>query len=388
MTTVVWAHSGEANAPVLNNANGSLDALLHAMLVTGWNLQTASGVVVTSNVATVTLAGHGYSNNRVVEVSGATPSGLNGRKRITVVNANTFTFAAPGIPDGAATGTVSVKRASLGWTRPHSSGNVSIYARSDVTATAMMLRVNDSGANGASATHARALMVWGAVTDVNTFAERAPLDSAVSGGLWWGKGPNSASAKPWALIGNEKCFYLFTDDAGYPSSSYGNVGGTPFFFGDLTSFRPSDAFACVITGAPSANPCRNPAYCERIGTSPTSDGWIARASYGVGAPVGVGPVGNQGGGYMGGNGPMYPSPVDGGLVIQAPVLATEGVGSFSFPVRGVFPGLGNPLTTLPAGLLNRVEFPNLNGQGRDWVLLAGQYFGTYAHLAFDTTGPW
>lgn len=389
MTTVVWAHSGETNAPVLNNAAGSLDALLHAMLVTGWNLQTAASVVVTGNVAAVTLAGHGFANNRVVEVAGATPADLNGRKRITVTNANTFTFPAPGVPDGTATGTISVKRASVGWTRPHSSGNVSIYARSDPTATAMMLRINDSGSNGASATHARGLMVWGGVTDVNTFTERAPLDSVVSGGTWWNKGANTAAAKPWVFVGNEKCFYLFADHASWPATSYFNMPAAPMFFGDINSFRPSDAFACAIAASHTVSGSTfSTTNVSTATSSHAGDMSLARASYGVGAPVAGGVVGPLNSNRMGGSGPLYPSPVDGGLVIQHPVLVAEAVVVFGNPLRGTMPGMGMPLASIPAGLLHLQEFSNLNGLGRDWLLVGHQRDSAHGHAAFDITGPW
>ena len=101
---VVWYHSDEVGAPTLNNAAGSLNDVLYACLVTGFRSQTLTSINVASNVATATLAGHGYTNDMMVDVAGATPAGLNGRKRITVTGPGTFTFPTTGVADGAATG--------------------------------------------------------------------------------------------------------------------------------------------------------------------------------------------------------------------------------------------------------------------------------------------
>ncbi len=385
---IVWAHSGEANAPVLNNATGSLDALLNALLVTGWGLQTVTSVVVAGNVATVTKAGHGFADGRMVDHSGATPSGLNGRKRITLVDANTYTFPAPGIADGTATGTITAKRSSLGWSRPHSSGNVSIYARTDVTATTMALRINDSAAAGATTTFARTLGVWG-YTDVNTWTEQFPTNVQESGGLWWPKGANSGTAKPWVLVGDSKCFYLFTDSDAYPSTSYGGVVMAPVFFGDLVSYRPSDAYGCVVAGGTSSNgPIFELCRMSAMNSTNFNGMYAARPSYGLGQPVRVQVVGPSASAqYIGSSGPLFPSP-NGDMVIQAPALTQENIPSFGYPIRGHWPGLGLPLANLGAGTLHLQVLPNLSGSGRDWLLVGYQAQGTYGHMAFDLTGPW
>ena len=74
--TVVWYDSAETGAPTLNNAAGSLDAVLHACLVTGFRVLTLDSVTVTANVATATVtSGHGYGNGRIVEMAGAAAGG-------------------------------------------------------------------------------------------------------------------------------------------------------------------------------------------------------------------------------------------------------------------------------------------------------------------------
>jgi len=119
-TIVKWARSDMPGAPVLTRAAGSMTALLDALLVDGWGLQAATSVVVASGVATATFAAdHAAAMHSVVEVAGATGSytDLNGEQKITVANSNTLKWATA-LPDGTATGSITVKMAGGGWERP------------------------------------------------------------------------------------------------------------------------------------------------------------------------------------------------------------------------------------------------------------------------------
>lgn len=61
-------------------------------------------ITVTDEVATFTLAGHGLRKNDSLTISGADISELNGDKIVLeVTDLDNFTFAAPGVPDGADT---------------------------------------------------------------------------------------------------------------------------------------------------------------------------------------------------------------------------------------------------------------------------------------------
>lgn len=390
---IVWFHSEETGAPVLNNAAGALDAVLYACLVTGFRTQTLTSVAVASNVATATLAGHGYADQMMVEISGATPGGVNGRKRITVTGSGTFTFPTSGVADGAATGTIVAKRSPLGWTRPLNSGNVSMYARSDVTATAMKLRVDDSNTGVASAIAARVRMVE-AYTDLNTFTGPAPTDAQLSGGQHWTKGADTAAAKIWVLVGDGRTFYLFTDASNYPASSYSNVPQGIFGFGDIEPYRGGDAFACILAGAGAAtNPGASAlGVLHGLSTSPTSyECVLPRPFNGIGGAVRAGMSGTGGASgsrRVGGGGPSYPSPVDNGILIHYPSLMSENNITFQNPVRGHLRGLGDPLATLAGGALHKQVFTTVVGSDRTWLLVGFNQQGSYGHAAFDITGPW
>lgn len=387
--SIVYTTSDETGAPVLNNTPGSLDALLHAVLVTGWRVQSPSSVVVAAEVATVTLASHGYSDGRIVELAGATPAGLNGRKRIAVTGANTFTFAAAGVADGAASGAITTRRASLGWARPLSSGGVSIYTRTDVQATAMALRVDDSGSGAAGATFARWRMVE-SYSDLNTFTGPTPPAAVYGGsGHYIPKGADTAAAKPWVLVGDGRTLYLFTDAQGYSASSYGGVPQGLWMFGDFNSFRAGDAYGCAIAGAQASSTVDSQGLGSGVALGiapPSHQVMVARPFNGVGAPVRAAMVGH--GGRAGGQGPHYPSPVDNGLSLHVGPLLSEENSPYANPLRGQLRGVGVPLSSIGAGLLHLQVLDNLIGSDRRWLFVGFQQQGSYGHLAFDVTGPW
>ena len=76
---------------------------------------TLTSVVVTANVATVTLVAHGYAVGDVITVAGANLAYANGRKTVlTVPTADTFTVEATG-GNATATGTITGNYAAVGF---------------------------------------------------------------------------------------------------------------------------------------------------------------------------------------------------------------------------------------------------------------------------------
>lgn len=397
---IVWFDSSETGAPTLNNVAGSLDSVLNACLVSGFNTVALDSVVVASGVATATRsAGHGFADKRIVELAGAGTSAINGRKLITRTGAATFTFPAPGVTDGAIGGTITAKRSPLGWARPLSSGNVSIYTRTDPAATAMALRVDDSGAGVAASTYARVRMLE-TYADLNTYTNPAPPASVLSGGgAFAPKGADNTDAKKWALVGDGRTLYLFTEQSNYPASSYGGLPGGILMFGDLARLNSGDAYACLLAGA-SAGGGFTPndlGAIATLGQLPSSDAvWLCRPSSGIGSAVAGGMAGTAGGGgtrRLGGLGPKYPSPVDNGFVAQQPLLVAENNSTFGNPLRGVLRGVADPLAQListsadaPGWYLTVLD--NLVGTDRRYLAVAFQQQGSYGVALFDITGDW
>lgn len=390
---IVWYDSSETGAPVLNNAAGSLDAVLYACLVTGFRTVTLDNIAVVSNVATASYsAGHGFGDKRMVEVAGAATSAINGRKLVTRTGAGTFTFPAPGVADGTISGTITAKRSPLGWTRPLNSGNVSMYERTDVAATGMALRIDDSGSGAASATAARARMVE-SYTDLSTFTGAAPGASVFGGaGVYIPKGPNTAAAKAWVLVGDGRTFYLFAEASSYAASSYAGTPQGIWAFGDIDSFRAGDAFSCILAGADDAaggnSSCLGSS--QGMGGDPNQPQIVlCRPFNGVGVAVRAANIATGASNRrFGGSGPTYPSPVDNGLSICTPVMVSESSAAFTHPLRGILRGVGDPLATIAGGSLHLQVLETVVGSDRRWLMVGFNQAGSYGHAAFDITGPW
>lgn len=397
---IVYYDSLETGAPTMNNAAGSAIAVLDACLITGFNLKSVTSISVTSSVATVACSGHGYESGRMVDIAGSTPSGLNGRKKITVVNANTFTFPAPGVSDGSATGTLTAKRSPLGWTKAHSDTNKAIYARTDPAASASGFRVDDTATGAAGATWASTFAVESA-TGIDTYGSATTATTIE-------KGPNNSTAKRWLLVGDGRSFYLFTEHVTYPWASYpafSSVAG----FGDVKSFRAGDAWRAFVLGNRHGL-C--PKTLNGYGTS-SSHFRLQRNAGGLIQNVGGMVLGYEQNSFGGdstqrpfglyvpteapGNErfiPRWPSPVDGGLAVQYPVMVQERNDGLGHPIRGVMPGLAAPLAAVGTALAGQYPYgrvlPGVAGTGRDF-LVANMMSGTgpwYGAVMFDITGPW
>lgn len=390
--TVVWYDSAEVGAPTLNNAAGSLDAVLYACLVTGFRVLTLDSISVAGEVATATyVAGHQYSTQRVLEIAGAATGAINGRKLITVTGAGTFTFPAPGVADGTIAGAITAKRAPLGWTRPLSSGNVSVYARSDVTATPSKFRLTNTGVAPATNRSARAHMAEDFV-DLSTPTNQAPPAGAPIVGADGFHIPfrNSASAQVWTLVGDGKTFYFACESDTYPAASYAGSSQGLYGFGDIEAFRSGDPYACFLAASHDSNGAsgNTPAQSIGLNSAPSAAMYLQRSFSGIGGPVPAAPVSFGTGHVLGSQGPQFPSPVDNGLFVSPNLLLAEASSPFTHPFRGRLRGLGHPVATLSNAQLNKQVLDNVTGSDRRWLFLSIGSATTFGHLAFDITGPW
>lgn len=369
----------ETGAPVLNNAAGALNALLYTLLVTGFRVRTPTSITVSAGLATVVDAGHSYADGRRVRVAGAAVGAINGDKLITVTGTGSYTFAAPGVSDGVVGGTLETRRPPLGWARLLDNGaGKSIFGRTDAAATQPLLRVDHSA--GGSAPGVRMIESCGA--DVDTFTAPTPALSVTSS---WGVGPNTAAAKQWLLVGDGRTLYFFGEVSG------GGSLRPPGAFGDIASYGPGDPWACLLANETSS---QFSGLCYPIGIDnqlgQDSIG-LARSFSGVSAGVGVrasitGPAFSSGR-IFGGFGPTYPSPVDNGMVLSAPLFVAENASALGHPIRGELRGVAAPFATVALGTLHRSVVSGLVGSSRRWLLVGFGGPGT-GMMAFDVDGPW
>lgn len=396
---VVWYDSSETGAPALNNAAGSMIGMLEACLVTGFNPRTLTSLSVSGGVATATFAGHGYSGiyGKDIDVAGAAPAALNGRKELTFVDTNTFKFAAPGVPDGAASGTITTRRSPLGWVKEFSSTNKAIFKRSDVTATVMKLRIVDDNAQPGGPFSARAVMVESA-TDIDTFDMPSPNSSVISQGLgyYWNKGQNTTAPKQWTLIGDAKGFYFVTQssDTLLPSNSRTDYTSSANAFFDFPSLKQGDAYNTVLTGEGGPSNGGGTNYSSTsIGSQVSGPNAgnittlsVARTYAQLPGPVSLGVVAPMAGGPPGNIGALpFPSPIDNGFVMAASVPFSESSPG-GYAIRGFVPGFVHFLSYFP--LQHQQIIGNVAALPGRKIIGLRAYSNGLSTLGFDLTGPW
>lgn len=386
--------SSETGAPVLNNAAGSLLALIRAVAVTGFNVRSVLQVSVTSGVATAMCLGHGYSGTygKLVKLSGVSVPALNGDKRLLSVSADAFTYDATGVADGVYdTGTMEARRAPLGWTEPHTGTNVAIFARSAPEAGTQLLRILDTAASPAAVTDTRVLMLESA-TDIDTFVNASPTAAQVTDGFggFIHKGANSATAKPWALVGNDRGFYFIgPNNVATPGESH----RLPYWFGDGVPFFAGDAHFCMLSV--------NSASGGASATSKIGAGNSLAANWATGVPQASvvarsrngsvaskifdcqGPVPSKYGAIQ-----AIPAGMPEKLyLMQGAHVVDETV---SKEVRGLLPAIAAPIANLPfTGLGAYSVIGAVEGDGRYYLAVNAITGGSLAGcFVIDLTGPW
>lgn len=389
MTTVKHFHSAMTGAPVLSGTAGSLIAVLDACLISGFGLQTPSSVTVASGIATANFStGHSFEPDTIALFAGATPAELNGEKRILSTSTNSVTFAATGIADGTATGTITAKLAPAGWEKPFSGTNLAAYRSLDVESTRMYLRVDDTGT-----TNAR-VVGYETMTDVNTGTGPFPTTTQISGGGWWPKAnAANATARAWTLAADGKGFILHVHTA----APIPGISGVVWEFGDFASLKSGDAYACRLqchNADVSSATSSLPSHSDYCSSSTPAGAYLSRSFTTLGGSVAgahavQGLFQNNGisGATANSFAPIYPNGPDNGLILVRKIIIEPSV---------CLRGYGRGLYVAPQNLHAQFNWRDkIDGQG-DLVgrkLLAikcGGPAGTASQGAVfvDITGPW
>lgn len=377
-------HSALPGAPVLNGQAGSLIAVLDSCLVNGFGSQLVSSAAVAGGVATYTVnTGHAFAPDVIALVDGATPAALNGQARVLSTTATTVQVDATGVPDGAVTGTVTIKLAPAGWTKVFSGTNLAVYRTPDVEATRMFLRVDDTSGRNAR------VVGYESMTDVNTGAGAFPAAAQISGGGYWPKADStSASARAWTIVADIRTFRLHM----HTTASSPGVAGSVWHFGDFDSVRSGDPYACALFCAASdqsSSSAVQSGACEFLNGA---NAYIPRSYVMISGSVAIAHTGealvsNSNAGTVAVNVPTYPNYADNALVLMRKVLVEPAAS-----LRGRLRGLWLPMQNCHAAFAWRDKVSGqgaLVGRKLMAIKCGGPASTVSAGVVFeDITGPW
>jgi hypothetical protein len=256
-------------------------------------------------------------------------------QRVTTAGgASSLTIPAPGFADGAVAGTLSTRVAPADWEEVFTDTGVGVFRSKAIGpgSTRFFYRFADT-VSGSSAAMLRG---FESMTDANTGLGAFPTTAQVAGNGISITRSNSGTARAWAVVADGRTVYVCL--AGSANDSSNN-----FFFGDESPFGSADLFLGSVS---NSNFLAQTAqrYRPRIaaGTGASTSG-AQLAIFSTTLP--------------------YPSPIDGGMVFQRPVIALD-QGSTS-ALRGTMRGLmhcsANPVLS---GVLWRMfeTVPGLTGR--------------------------
>lgn len=376
-------------APVIQgNTPGGLIAVLDCLLINGWGLAAPQSLTVAAGVATATFASAtAWDVGAVIEVTGASPSAINGRWRVATSSGNTLTFATTAA-DGTYTGTMGIKYAPARWEKVFGGTNRAAYRSADVTGSRFYLRVDASSGQSAR------VRGYETMSDIDTGTGLFPLDSQFSGGGYWHTSvASNATAIPYLLAADSKLLL--------PSICSGVAGGAAqiitavFGFGEGMALNPAgDAFATVLSfSGASSSPAAGGLSGANGDSSSTGAAFFARGWQGLGGAVYARPV-PEGGSATSLSGAdstlgVAPGRVDGAIRMARMLLKDQA----SNDLRCVVPGchfvpqvLDNAFFPAPFALTDGSG--TLAGRKLAAVPVGGLVSSRSGTAFVDVTGPW
>lgn len=366
--------SEDAGAPQASDAAGAMLGILAACLTTGFNLKTVSDLTVASGVATLTCNNHGFTSTRgkIIEIKGATPAALNGTWQPTYHDTNTLKFNCPSVADGTASGSITVQRAALGWQQKFTDGNKCIFKRSNPQASAMELYIDDSNVSPARNYYALVQMLEGS-NDINTHIDATPRVA------WRKRGGGYAVGEKWVVLGNAHSFYYMCAEGSVEGY------GKNYFFGDILTENTADACACWLVGSlESTSWVGQGFHTSAVAGSwgSAAKGYFARGKNQVTKAVEACTQGLASGnlGYAG-----YTAAAGELVRMSWPVYIKEKSSALNHPLRGIAPGLLEPLCVRPYAQNAIVE--QVGPPTRALLALRTRQGGSErGSVAFDLTG--
>lgn len=365
------------NIPGSTGGAGSIIGILRACLINGYNTQTASSVVVATNVATFNATAHGFLVGQCVLIAGATPAGLNGEQYVTSVSPNSFTFATSGITDQTATGTITAKMAPAGWTEPFASAT-NITAFRQGAGNMFYLNIDETAVQVSRVTGFESMTAVGIANGTNAF----PTTAQFAGGLYWNRsGTTDTIARPWVIVANDRTLYMHVNVDNNATSLIGSLQGLT----DLKIYKTGDVYATLIMGQSTATVATNGTGFTCSPTNVAVAGhYLTRSHTQIGTSIAASKcyVDNVGSTVtaLGSIAMTYPVAVDNGLWLSPVRVSESSINSF----RGEMTGLWAPMHNKP---LNHLDTFSGTGAlaGKTFIALNGYNVG---QIMLETSNTW
>jgi len=345
------AQTGDSDA-------GAMIAILKACLVDGFGSLVPDSIVwdETKALAKASFsAGHSYLKDSVIACSGSAVADYNGKHRIIEITSTEIYFELDTVPVAAASGSLEIKIAPLGWEITHSNGtNDILIFRPKGNLGAVSLRVDNTAWDGwydsstTKACHMKVEMVED-VSDIDTYQSIFEHHWPATGNL---------SDHKWDLVGDGRMIFLL------PEYGQGKKQSC-FVAGYIDSIRAGDEYHFIMNHltTTTVNSSSNEwdstdnIYNNFAKNKSVSYNVIARKYHqleGTDSWLKSG-VGENGSDTM----PM-PNPVDNGFYLNTqPIMIQESDLSF----RGYMPMLIEPLAEYSALFRKNIsDFPELDGK--------------------------
>jgi len=398
-TSVKYFTSDMSGAPALSGTVGSLIALLDACLKDGFDTKSLSSLTVAGGVATAAYTGsHSAAIDSVVLIAGVTGgptgfAGLNGEQKITAKApaGNSVSFATA-LPDGAYTGTITMKMAPLGWLKVYAGANKAVYKSADPASLGCYLRVDDTGTTVAR------VVGYESMSDLDTGVGPFPSELQASGGGYWAKSSlANATATQWLISGDGRVFFL-TNAVARPSNANYLASVTRGFGDPITQKPGGDPYACVLNCSISASPttvAASDGSLDRRWDGSNNQTFAPRTHTGLGSAVaqyartmtGSGAVASGQDPTLG----VFPNEcVDGAIRMSRRAIVQIGFAG----IRAFIPGVYHiPQDRLATTFSNFGRFTATDGR-RFIVMLTSSVTldtavsSTFGVVPIDITGPW
>lgn len=325
------AQTGDSDA-------GAMIAILKACLVDGFGSLVPDSIVwdETKALAKASFsAGHSYLQDSVIACSGSAVADYNGKHRIIEITSTEIYFELDTVPVAAASGSLEIKIAPLGWEITFANGtNDIIIFTPPGNLGNVSLRVDNSAYDGWSGTYARLMkveMIENA-TDINTY-------DSIYEGAWPATG--RYSDHKWDLVGDSRIIYFMPE--------YGaGKNQACFVAGYIDTIRAGDEYHFIMNHVLNSSSSNSENYWNSINSSyeyysqfsrnfDTTSRAIARKYHQL---EGTDSWKKAGMGTYDSSITLMPNPVDNGFYINTePSMIFESDNAF----RGYMPMLISPL---------------------------------------------